>query len=719
MPVNDVLAHEQWVRYEQCRDSGHLDFVRLADKCDAFVKGRQWNEADKSKLDSANRPALTINKILPTVSTLLGDQIQNRTEVLFRPKNGAGTDVADALSKVWMQISQNNQLPWVRSDVFFAGLVRGRGFYDVRLDFTDTMAGEVRITRPNSKNIIIDPDASEYDPDSWADVFETKWMAPQDIAILYSEDDAENLKMRDASARYGYDSIERVRNSFSGRHQSTYGYEDKEGVRRNVRVIERQYRKLATQEHFVDLATGDMRPIPTSWDRERIASVLAKAGGTISTTKKRVKRIRWTTTADDIVLHDDWSPYKHFTFVPYFPVFFDGTTVGVVENLLDPQEILNKSSSQELHVINTTANSGWVVEQDSLLNISVEELEATGATTGLVLEYRKGAQPPTKILPNQVPSGLDRITYKAEEHIKSISNVTDSMQGADREDVAAKAIAYKQHRSSVTHSKALDSLERTDWLLARNVMAIVQEYYTEERLITITHEDFTQQEESIMVNQMDTATGTITNDLTIGEFDIVVTSSPFRASLEDSQFEQARALKELGLPIPDSVLIENSRLLRRSEILKQMEGDKESPEAQAAAALQQREAEATVAGLEADVANKNADAQLKMARAQKEGLEAQGGNDGELQKMQAELAMERERLDMELAAKREEMQMKREEMQLKLKMQQEMHAQDLQIKQQEAAQAAQIRQQQAEQQAVTQRAQALRESTQQTATTTL
>ncbi|MBK8653160.1 MAG: hypothetical protein IPN20_04490 [Haliscomenobacter sp.] len=221
MPVNDVLAHEQWVRYEQCRDSGHLDFVQLTDKCRAFVKGRQWNEVDKSKLDAAGRPAMTINKVLPTISTLLGDQIQNRTEVLFRPKNGAGADVADALSKVWMQISQNNQLPWVRSDVFFAGLVCGRGFYDVRLDFSDTMAGEVRITQPNSKNIIIDPDASEYDPDSWADVFETKWMAPQDIAIIYSEDDAENLKMRDASARYGYDSIERVRNSFSGRHQST------------------------------------------------------------------------------------------------------------------------------------------------------------------------------------------------------------------------------------------------------------------------------------------------------------------------------------------------------------------------------------------------------------------------------------------------------------------------------------------------------------------
>jgi hypothetical protein len=452
-------------------------------------------------------------KILPTVSTLLGDQIQNRTEVLFRPKNGAGADVADALSKVWMQISQNNQLPWVRSDVFFAGLVRGRGFYDVRLDFTDTMAGEVRITRPNSKNIIIDPDASEYDPDSWADVFETKWMSPQDIAILYSEDDAENLKMRDASARYGYDSIERVRNSFSGRHQSTYGYEDKEGVRRNVRVIERQYRKLATQEHFVDLATGDMRPIPTSWDRERIASVLAKAGGTISTTKKRVKRIRWTTTADDIVLHDDWSPYKHFTFVPYFPVFFDGTTVGVVENLLDPQEILNKVSSQELHVVNTTANSGWKVKAGALTNMSLRDLEERGAETGLVIETNGDPDKDlVKIQPNQYPTGLDRASYKAEEHIKTISMVTDTMMGNDREDVAAKAITAKQGRSAAVHAKPLDNLARSDFFLARAILDIVQEFYSEPRVYNIVTDRLTGAATPVGFNQPDPATGEIVND---------------------------------------------------------------------------------------------------------------------------------------------------------------------------------------------------------------
>lgn len=718
MPVNEELAHTQWVRYEQCRDNGHLDFVVLADKCDAFVAGKQWLAADRVNLGT--RPALTINKILPTISTLLGDQIQNRTEVLFRPQNGASALVADALSKVWMQISQSNQLPWVRSDVFFSGLVRGRGFFDVRLDFTDTMIGEVRITAPNSKNIIIDPDASEYDPDTWADVFETKWVSPQDVEVLYSKEDAELLHRQNAGGRrYDLDSIDRVRNTFSKNRVPSFDYDDKEGVQRNIRIIDRQYRKLTTVEHFVDLRTGDMRQIPASWDRERIVLVIEKAGGAITTAKKRIKRIRWTTTADDVVLHDDWSPYKHFTFVPYFPVFFNGTAIGAVENLIDPQEMLNKLSSQELHVVNTTANSGWTVEQDSLLNMSIEELEANGAATGLVLEFRKGATPPAKILPNQVPSGLERLTYKAEEHIKTISNVTDSMQGDDREDVAAKAIAYKQRRSSVTHSKALDSLERTDWLLARNVLDIVQEYYAEKRLITITHEDFTQSPESVTVNEEDPVTGEITNDLTIGEFDIVVTSSPFRASLEDSQFEQARAMREIGVPIPDSVLIENSRLLRRADILKQMEGDKESPEAQAAAELKQREAEATVAALEADVANKNADAQLKMARAQKEGAEAQGGDGAEMAKMQAELAMERERLDMELQAKREEMEMKREEHQMRLDMQRQMHEQDQMIKAQQAAQEAENRQRQAEQTAAAQRAQASRVGASQPAETTL
>lgn len=714
MPVNEQLAHEQWVRYTYARDRSHLQFVKKADKCDRFFAGDQWRAEDLAALELQRRPALTINKILSTIGTILGEQIYNRTEVLFRPSNGSPAEVAEALSKVWMQIGQNNQLPWVRSDVFCDGIVRSRGFYDARMDFSDSVFGEVRITQLNSKNVVIDPDADEYDPDYWNDVHVTKWLSPNDISVLYSEEDAEILKQRVGSVRYGYDQIDFVRDMFADNPTvnaiplAPYDLQDVSQLR-TIRTIDRQYRKLDKAEHFVDVITGDMRLVPSTWDRNRIALFLERAGGQLAVTKKLVKRIRWTVTAGDVVLHDEWSPYKHFTVVPYFPHFRYGKTVGIVENLLSPQEILNKASSQELHVINTTANSGWVVEENSLVNMTIEELEAQGAQTGLVVEYRKGAEPPQKIQPNQVPTGLDRITYKAEEHIKSISNVSDSMQGFDREDVAAKAIAYKQQRGSVNLSKVLDNLERTDYLLARNVLDMIQTFYTDERIINITHDDFTRDTETLVINQHDPATGAITNDLTIGEYDIVITSSPYRASLEDSQFEQARALKELGIPIPDEVLIENSRLLRRADIVKQMQAAKNSPEAQKQAELQMRGLEAEVLEKEVKVGKTQAEAQQKGADAQIKANEAEGGNDGELQKMMAELQMERERLNMELEKMRQEMELNWQKMQQELAMKQQAHAQDQQIKAASAEQDMVLRERQAAQQEEAQRVAALRQ----------
>ena len=121
MPVNDSVAIEQYMRFRHMTENGHLDFLKKADKCDNFFLGLQWEESDLNALKLAKRPAMTINKIISTVGTIQGEQIYNRNEVLFRPRKNAKTETAEALTKVWMQIVQNNQLPWVRSDVFASG----------------------------------------------------------------------------------------------------------------------------------------------------------------------------------------------------------------------------------------------------------------------------------------------------------------------------------------------------------------------------------------------------------------------------------------------------------------------------------------------------------------------------------------------------------------------------------------------------------------------
>ena len=711
MPVNTAVANEVWCRYAYLRDNGHLDFVKKAAICEDFFVGLQWDPNDLALLKSYRRPALTINKIISTVSNVMGEQIFNRTDIAFKPRNeGATSEVADALTKVFMQISDNNQLNWVRSDVFADGIVGSRGFFDVRLDFTDSLRGEVRIEQLNPKNVLIDADADEYDPDKWGDVIITKWMSPDQIEMLYSKADADLLRGRqDSYFPYGYDSIDRDRDRF-GHPRSMYTYntgpDSGDNNTRNIRVIERQWRKLDRVMHFVDVVTGDTRMVPPDWDQARIQQHMTQ-NPNLALTKKLVQRIRWTVVADNVVLHDDWSPYKHFTVVPYFPHFRRGRTVGLVENLIGPQELLNKVSSQELHVVNTTANSGWKVKRNALQNMSVAELEQRGAQTGLVLELDELTNA-EKIQPNQTPTGLDRISYKAEEHIKNISGVSDYMQGFAREDVAAKSVQTNKQSGQANLAKVMDNMNRTDFILARSVLDMVQEYYTEQRLLYITADRLTNTTEQLTVNQP-TPEGMILNDLTLGEYAVVVTNQPERDTFEETQFDQAVRMRiEAGVQIPDKYIIQSSRLKDKAEIIKAMEGDQNSPEAQAAAQLKQRANEAEVTKLEAEAMQKQSDAQLKQAKSQKE-LAAIGQDSGqdemamEQYKLEAEMAMEQQKMDQEFALKKEQMErefaLKREQM-----------AAEMQLKREQAAADTTIKQQQAREQAMAQRVAAVEQA---------
>ena len=667
MPVNITVAREQYSRYVRARDNGHGDFTEKSHTCREFFFGKQWKDTDLAALQRFRRPALTINKIKTTVSTVLGEQIANRSEISFRPRGGGhNADLANVLTKVFKQISDNNQLAWLRTDVFADGMISGRGFYDVRLDFGDSMMGEVVIDQLNPNSVLLDPDASAYDPSKWNEVFTTNWTTPDDIEALYGAADARILRERRHSAfEYGYDSIANLdaRDTFAGKDRVTpwpSGDQDTDThTVRAVRTIDRQYRKLRKVRHFVDPATGDMRRIPDSWDRERVAAVRAAAG--LEVIDKLVRAIRWTVTADDVVLKDEWSPYNYLTVVPYFPYFMYGQTAGMVEDLLGPQELLNKATSQELHVINTTANSGWKVRSGALTNMTVEELEQKGAQTGLVLEVND-MDGVDKISPNQVPTGLDRVTFKAEEHIKSVSGVNDSMQGFDREDVAARAIEKKRQAGSTsTLSKPLDNLTRSDFYLARNILDLVQTFYTEPRILTITDGSPTGDVETVGVNQP-TPEGEILNDLTIGEYDVVITSVPHRETLEDSEFEQAVALRELGVPIPDDILIDASRLRDKKLIIQRLQGDQNSPEAQAAAERQQRLEEAKTQQEEAKAVKTGADAGLAQARTgevqTKTQLMASGGDSADVA---GQAAAEQGRLELEAAKTEYDMDLKQAE----------------------------------------------------------
>ena len=670
MPQNTILAAEQWQRYVYARDTGHLYYVQKANKCEEFFAGQQWDSADLQALRERRRPALTINKVLITLSSLFGEQIDTRSEIAFKARYGAPGGNAAALTKVFRFISDNNHLDWLRSEIFADGAITSRGYYDVRMCFDKNLAGNVEITQLNPKNVLPDPDANEYDPDTWNEVITTNWLTADDVALYYNKEDAKELADRATSAwAYGYDSIDNMRDRFAGMNPaSQYIVNDMQSVSRIIRVIQRQYKKLSKMKYLVDPKTGDKRKIPDAWNDEHIRNAIQLAaahGNQLIVSSDIGKRIRWTVTADNFVLHDDWSPYNRLTVVPYFPYFRKGRTIGLVESLIDPQELLNKTLSQELHIVNTSANSGWKVKKGALANMEPDELEERGAETGLVLEVNGDPDKDiVKIQPNQIPQGIDRLSFKAEGFIKSVSGRGDAQLGLSRADVSADALDQNKDSSDATVRKALDNLQHTDHLLARNILDLVQEYYTDPRIMNITHNDLTGEMDELHVNEPDPSTGEILNDLTLGEYDVVVTTTPARRTLEESQFEQAVALrKDLGIQIPDEFIIENSNLLKKGDIVKAMKAQAETPMARLQAQVQALTLKLQVAEQKGEASRLEADATLKNAKAAKTvaetagvAKEAAGGDDEaqlEQQKHEQEMQRDQQKHDQEMQHERE------------------------------------------------------------------
>ena len=592
------IAAGQWDRYVRARDNGHLEYIEMAKKCDAFYRGDQWDDNDISNLEAEGRPALTINTVLPTVNTVLGEQSTRRADVQFKPRRGGEAEVAHTLTKLYMQIADNNKLDWVEQQVFSDGLILdGRGWFDVRMDFSDHVEGEVRITAKDPLDILIDPDAKDSDPKTWNEVFETRWMTLDEIQESYGKKKAEQLQfIAENGNSYGRDSIEYEENRFGDLDAetdyigiSTTGSDDDYRNLRALRVIERQHRRMQRVMCFVDPVTGDTRDAPDEWSETKIKKFGKQYG--LSVISKVKRKVRWTVTCDQIVLHDDWSPYDNFTLIPFFAYFRRGRPFGMVRNLLSPQEQLNKIASQELHIVNTTANSGWMVESGSLVGLSADDLEEHGAETGLVLEYNRGSTPPVKIQPNIIPTGLDRISQKAAANIKAISGINDSMLGSDSAEVSGIAIRAKQNRGVIMIQVPLDNLRKARQYLAESILHCIQSFYTEERVIQVTNEDDPLKPREEMVINQQTPEGRVINDLTLGEYDVIISTAPARDSFDEVQFAEALNLRQVGVSIPDDAIIEYSHLARKGELAKRIRmltGVERSPEQQEMAAAQQQ-----------------------------------------------------------------------------------------------------------------------------------
>lgn len=646
------LANANYRTYIRLRDHGHSEWVEQAQKQTEFYLGNQWAPADAKRLDEEGRPMVTVNVILSTVNTLIGEMIQNQADVHFKPQRGGTEETAHFLNAIFQSVTDRNGYKYTEQNLFADGIIEDRGFLDVRMDFSSNIFGEIDIKLEDSTQILIDNQARDKDPDTWSEVIITRWLTLDELEVQYGKEKRNEVELSSA-AGYSYpdDSVEFTdARRFGDEAGYAVQYDDDTRTVNRIRIIERQWRKLTKVRMFVDPVTGETRQIPDHWEEERVQAMAQRHGFYITESTRR--RVRITTSADTVLLEDDWSPYRSFTVIPFFPYFRRGSPVGAVKNLISPQELLNKTTSQELHIVNSTANSGWILEENSLSNMTEDELAENGSKTGLVMVVRRGAGlAPEKIQPNSMPHGIDRISLKASSSVREISGVNAAMAGAvGAHEVSGVAIREQTQRGQVQAVVPDEALRWTRWKLANKVLELVQDFYTEGRIIYVADPlDPVDKNKEVMINAMDEE-GNVPNDVTIGRYDVTIGSMPSRDTMNEIEFAQLTQLREIGVQIPDHFIIQKSNLTNRDQISKfvmDLQGFGElTPEQQQQAEqeqeLQMRATMAEIAGLEA----KAQELQTRAAQNQAKAESMQGYNQAaiELAKIETDLDKKREEL---------------------------------------------------------------------------
>lgn len=578
----EQIARTNWDRYQYGKNRGHIEYMAQAIRCEAMYLGggRQWREQDRAYVEGQGRTALEFNEIKGAVNSAIGYQIHNRMDITYKPRGG-DSDLATAtiLSKVAMQVADMNALHWLETQVFGDGLIQQRGYFDVRMSFERNMHGEIAIDALDPLDVVPDPDAKTYDPDGWGDVIVSRWLTADEIEARYGRDARQTAEdSPDAGRDFGDDGEEGPRNKFgfTGMAGLADAYcAEADGIAR-YRVIDRQQRVYELTKCLVFPRTGDVQAMDTM-AQDTIDDALAN-GAVVA--KRMRYRIKWQVSTYSRVLHDEYSPYEHFTIVPYFPYFRRGQTTGMVDDAIGPQEALNKAVSQFVHILNTSANSGWITEENSITNMAPGELEERGAQTGLHIEVKQGAKPPQKIQPNQVPTGVDRLIERADKAIKDVT-VPDAMRGSAGPEISGVAIQSRQFASQQQLAVPLDNLAHTRKLLASRLLNLIQTYYDSHRIFRITETDPMSgkpADKSVEINQYDASTGTYFNDVTVGTYDVVISEQPMQVTFQNSQFQQVLEMRKVGVRIPDPSVIRYSNLADKQEILEGMQTEPPAPD---------------------------------------------------------------------------------------------------------------------------------------------
>lgn len=565
-----VQALQGWF---SASEDATIDARTEAERARDYVNGVQLTPAEVAELKKRGQPPVVVNRVRRKVEWLVGLEIRQRTDPKAFPRTPQHQEGAESVTDAIRYVCDNQDWDELRTLVYEDQIVEGYGAVEVVHAENAKGQVEVVINQYPWDRLFYDPHSRKLDFSDARYKGVVMWMDEADFGLefpkhkthidgLFADSDAESDTYDDRPRDIWTDS-----------------------KRKRVRVVLIWYRE------------------GSEW--------------------------RWCKFVKGMKLDDGESPYKDEDGASVCPLIMqsayvdrDNSRYGIVRDMFDPQDEINKRRSKALHqsVMRQVMMSKGVADPQTVR----KEL----ARPDGIIEIEAGPEDQFSILDNGTEiSAQIGLLQEAKSEI-DMMGANSALKGDTGESTSGRAVLARQQGGMIEIGSMNDKLHRFTRTVYRHIWMRIRQFWTEERWVRVTDDDrnarfvglnkpitladylsgIEPQEAAAIMQQMQIGPNDprlqeqigLQNEVEAMDVDIIIEEVPDQVTLQGEMFQALTNYAAAGT-IPPEVLIEADPVLptkQKEKLLKMLQDRAQQPNP--AAQIEQATSQADIENTQAD-----------------------------------------------------------------------------------------------------------------------
>ena len=499
-------------------------FLKLANDADTnnrsealedlkFAAGDQWPVEIQNSRTLEARPCLTINKIDAYVRQVTNQQRQQRPRIKVHGMNSqSDAKVAEVLTGICRHIEVNSDADHAYDNAFNYAVRMGFGYWRVKTDYVreDSFDQEIYIEPVhNPFTVYFDPNSTLPDGSDAEKCLITQVVSKEIFRKMYPDaDDGTGFTQR-------------------GTGDSNAEWVTKEDIR-----IAEYFYTVRKPEKLCLLSNGEKKfrsDLPSQEDMTALGLYVIDERASF---KKEIKQIKCT--AIEVLEEGIWAS----KFIPIVPVYGEEFVVenkrkkyGLVRMAKDPQRMYNFWKTALTESVALAPKAKWLLAEGQDEGHENEWAQANIKSMP-VLRYKQKdiegvpAPAPTRIQPEAPPAGIMAAADGINSDMQAVLGIFDPNQ-VPSGNISGKALNGQQQQIDLTNYHYYDNLTRSIKHTAKIILDLVPKIYDNARVMRIIGDDGKPDLVEINKRQTDEqGVMKILNDVTVGEYDVVMDTGP-------------------------------------------------------------------------------------------------------------------------------------------------------------------------------------------------